>query len=67
MKLWRQLSIHSQVSFEALAVSYNSAFRDKSTSSKVKDIFEEYSTTKGKTLTLPLTLNNSLKFMVVSI
>ena len=48
MKLWRQLSLHSQVSFEALAVSYNSAFRDKS--SKVKDIFEEYSTTKGKTL-----------------
>ena len=50
MKLWRHLSLHSQVSFESLAVSYNSAFRDKSTSSRVKDIFEEYSTTKGKTL-----------------
>ena len=40
MDFWRQLSLHSQVSFESLAICYNSSFKQQSV--LVKNIFESY-------------------------
>ena len=40
MDFWRQLSLHSQVSFKSLAICYNSSFKQQSV--LVKNIFESY-------------------------
>ena len=42
VKFWRQLSQHAQVSFEAIAISYNAAFKTKNVLvSKVCELYTE--------------------------
>ena len=44
MKYWQQLSLHSMVSFESLAICYNATYTRQS--DLVKSVFEKYSTSE---------------------